>query len=459
MKHVTSIEPASFWGDRVAGPALRRDERGAVLVVGLALGAVLVAAIAELVALGGVVRAREAAQAVADASALENAIWHARGMNTAAALNVVMGSASAVLVLWRLMLAASTLARLASLVALPLGANAPTALTTSPLAPLLQADAGVEQRVRAMVVGLAAAQSSVARYTPLLAARSAADLARRAGSAEPVESFSASGWAASDAAPAPRLASPISLPLEADPTSLLCAQPAPGWHERVSAALQRVRAGAATASRVEPRTLAALGLEERAEPSTLVVRWAGLAEQMAPGVFCAPAAPAFDGLARDRGALAALERRRIERGAAPASDVEHALQTLARPSGDTLSAAARVWHPAHNGSVYLRSAAQLSSGVIAHAEMYFDCAASWERCAADAAWQPRWRARLRRVRALSQLLAAANDTASAWRPGRALPPAEPAPIGATLPSLRRGAGRDALLQALEDAAAESRLLH
>jgi hypothetical protein len=425
-----------------------------VLVVGLALGTILVAAIAELVALGSVVRTREAAQAAADAGALENAIWHARGMNTAAALNIVMGSASAVLVLWRLMLATSTLARLLAL-AVPLGTSAPHASGAAPLAPLLEADAGVQERVRAMLAGLAAAQASVAEYTPLLAARSAAELG---GAAEHVESFSASAWAAARGALPARLASPISLPLEAEPSSLLCAQPGPAWHDRVSAAIGRMRgAGAALEDRAEPSALAALGIEQHAEPSRLVVRWAGLSADMAPGVFCSPAAAAVDGLAFDRRALAAAERRRVERGAAPASDVARALEALARPGAD--SPAARVWSPAQNGNVYLRSAAQLASGVVAHAEMYFDCDETWERCVAQAAWQPRWRARLRRVRPLSRLLAAAGDAPSAWRPGRRLPPAEPAPLGDALPLTSRAAGDDPLARALEDAAPEPRLVH
>jgi hypothetical protein len=458
-----------------------RDERGAVLVVGLALGTILVAAIAELVALGSVIRAREAAQAAVDASALENAIWHARGMNTAAALNILMGSASAVLVLWRLLLAASTLARLATLLALPLGAGTSVSLPplaaqgelgASPLAPLLHADDGVEERVRAMVLGLAAAQASVAAYTPLLAARGATEFAGSAG--QRAEVFSASGWAAADAdavasgdaavsassPPARRLAQPISLPLEAAPAGLLCAEPAPGWNERLSAAARRLEpAGAAPAlsSPIEPAKLAALGIDGRGQPSTLVVHLAGLQRDLAPAVFCSSGRPALDGLARVQRTLTSAERRRIARGAAPARDIGRALEALARPSAALPPDVARVWGPARNGNVYLRSAAQLSGGMIAHAEMYFDCAGSWEPCAPEAAWQPRWRARLRRVRPLPELLAAAGDVASAWRPGRVLPPTEPELLGRALPPSQRPAS--ALARALENAAAESRLIH
>lgn len=37
-----------------------------------------------------------------------------------------------------------------------------------------------------------------------------------------------------------------------------------------------------------------------------------------------------------------------------------------------------------------------NNAAFAQAEYYFDCADSWEHCAADAAWMPRWTARLRR---------------------------------------------------------------
>jgi hypothetical protein len=460
--HPTRIDPPSGRRGRAASAVLRQNESGTVLVVGLALGAVLVASVAELVALGSVVRSREAAQAAADASALENAIWHARGMNAAVALNVVMGITSGVLVLWRLVLAASTLARLVALLALPLGVGAPAAsVGTSPLASLLDAGEGVEERLRAMLVGLAAAQTSVAAYTPLLAARGAAEL----GSAERVETFSASAWAAVADAPSPRLASPISLPLEVEPGALPCAQPVPGWHERVSAAVERASRGSAAPPRSsrgerERAALATLGIDERGDPSAIVVRWAGLADALAPGVFCSPAAPASDGLAQSQRELAAAERRRVERGGAPARDVERALAVLARPSPLGDIDAARVWGPARNGNVYLRSAAQLDSGTLAHSEMYFDCAGSWERCAPDAAWQPRWRARLRRVWPLSELLRAADDTASAWQPQRTLPPAEPELLGGALPPERRvTTGNDPLTRSLEDAASEPRFVH
>ena len=419
------------------GASLRGDQRGAILVVGIALGVVLIAAIAELVAVGSAVRAREAAQAAADASALENAVWHARGMNTVAALNLVMGTAVGVLVLWRLVLAASALASLAALVALPLGATpAPPSSVSAPssLAGLLAANAGVEDRVRWMLTGLGAAQAAVAAYTPRLAARGAT---RFAGSGERrVETFSASGWVASgwvaSADTAPRVASPASLPLEVERASLLCAQPSQGWEGRASAAVEgllRSDATAAARQPVGPHVLSALGIRQRGSPIAITARLAGLADDLAPGVFCSEAGPALDGLAALGRELAAAERRTAASSGTPP------LQAALRhgSSAAPLATPTRVWAPARNGNVYLRSAALLSipapassaapSGVVAHAEMYFDCTASWQRCAPDAAWQPRWRARLRQVRPLSELLAAAGDDARAWQPGRALPPA------------------------------------
>ena len=428
----------------------RGDARGALFVIAVALGALLVAAIAELAALSDATRAREAAQAAVDASALENAIWHARGMNTVASLNIVMGLAVGVLVLWRLVLAASALASL-TLVALPFAAGplpdasahaASAGPASPPLARLLGADVSIEQRVRQVVTGLAAAQAAVAAYTPLLAARSATAFAGSEG--RRLEMFSASRWIEADAselaasssarAAAPgntaltgsagRLASPDSLPLERDRVSLLCARPVSDWESRTVAAAERllptsVAAGwrDATARPIQPRALAALGIRERGSPSAIATRIAGLADTLAPRVFCAPVGPVF---ARFGAALGPL-------------------------AGSPLDGApTRVWGPARNGNVYLRSAARLSdagasargsrveASLLAHAEMYFDCDDRWERCAPDAAWQPRWRARLRRVQPLSTLLAAAHDDARAWRPGRELPPVEPESLAGTL---------------------------
>jgi hypothetical protein len=82
-------------------PRIAHDKRGAVMVVGVVMGALLVGALFHLASIGNAVMWRERAQ---DAAAFENAVWHARGMNLLASLNLIMQVVLSVLVLWRIAL-------------------------------------------------------------------------------------------------------------------------------------------------------------------------------------------------------------------------------------------------------------------------------------------------------------------------------------------------------------------
>lgn len=525
-----SISQTAAETDRPHVPCVQ-DERGAILIVGIALGLVLIAAIAELVSVGSSVRAQEAAQAAADASALENAIWHARGMNTVAASNIVMGSLLGVLVSWRLVLAGAVMANAAALppslgesdgmremaavssaavaadvapaAAAAIEANgvigarvassaAPTralagrassaavaantaVVSASTLAAIRRVDASLEQRAGWMLAGLSAAQATIAAYAPRLAARNTTAYGGSAG--RRIETFSASGWAAVESAPAGaatarvlgsgsttlatsgaprselrpdparRLASPISLPLELGP-ALLCEQPRADWAERALASVERSRLAASERERGAERA-AKLG---EFEPALMA------------DVFCSPAEPTLDALAAigsEPGALGATRARTAQAPGQGSAAVSH---TAIAP----VWAGAQVWAAARNGNVYLRSAARLGGpgqgALLAHAEMYFDCDADWAHCEPSAAWQPRWRARLRRVQPLATLLAAAHDDASAWRPAPELPPRAHEPLAGTLPlelaALRAASDvPDLLASVLSSAASEERFIH
>src|SRR5690349_5339008 len=87
-----------------AGNGLARDDRGAVMIVGVVMGALLVGALFHLASIGNAVLWRERAQDAADAAAFENAVWHARGMNLLVSLNLIMQVVLSVLVLWRIAL-------------------------------------------------------------------------------------------------------------------------------------------------------------------------------------------------------------------------------------------------------------------------------------------------------------------------------------------------------------------
>lgn len=76
---------------------LRADQRGAILITAVMMGAVLAAAVLYVLQVGDAIFVRERLQDAADATAFEAAVWHARGMNATAALNILMSAALAVL--------------------------------------------------------------------------------------------------------------------------------------------------------------------------------------------------------------------------------------------------------------------------------------------------------------------------------------------------------------------------
>jgi len=78
--------------------SLHADTRGAVLVVGVAMGLLMVGALWHIVSVGDAILWREQLQDGADSAAFENAVWNARGMNIIVFLNILMSAVMAVLV-------------------------------------------------------------------------------------------------------------------------------------------------------------------------------------------------------------------------------------------------------------------------------------------------------------------------------------------------------------------------
>jgi hypothetical protein len=111
-------------GARTRSPSrLAVDSRGAILVLGILLGAMLVSVLFHVASVGQAILWRENAQDAADAVAYEAALWNARGMNVIVALNLFLTLLLAILMFWRLalvvvttMLVVSALACAASLI-------------------------------------------------------------------------------------------------------------------------------------------------------------------------------------------------------------------------------------------------------------------------------------------------------------------------------------------------------
>lgn len=78
-----------------------RDERGAILLLAVFFGILLVALLYAVVGIGETLWAREGLQDAADAGAFSAAILHARGMNLIAFINIVMAALIAVLIACR----------------------------------------------------------------------------------------------------------------------------------------------------------------------------------------------------------------------------------------------------------------------------------------------------------------------------------------------------------------------
>ncbi len=85
-------------------PRLGSDQRGAILVLGLVLGAFMVGLLFHVVGVAHALMWREVAQDAADHTAYESAVWNARGMNVVVALNIFMAIVMAVLIAWRMIM-------------------------------------------------------------------------------------------------------------------------------------------------------------------------------------------------------------------------------------------------------------------------------------------------------------------------------------------------------------------
>src|SRR6516225_1184151 len=126
---------------------LRRDEEGAVVLIGLFMSVVLVGVLHYMMSVGDSIVARQNVQDGADATAYAAAVYHARGMNVIAMLNLIMAAVLAVLVALKvfqvLLVAANILSCL--LIPVPIFGQAVAA-------PVCEATANVEPRLEQLIL-------------------------------------------------------------------------------------------------------------------------------------------------------------------------------------------------------------------------------------------------------------------------------------------------------------------
>jgi hypothetical protein len=158
--------------------SLVEDSRGAILVLGIVVGALLVGSLWHLAAIGDAMAWRERAQDAADAGAFENAVWNARGMNVIVAINLVMTLVLGVLILWRIALILVTLALIISAVlcVVTLGTGCGFAGVVARVeTQMLRYDQRVAENVVRVLTAMSVAEVAVATVTPVIGWRSAAD--------------------------------------------------------------------------------------------------------------------------------------------------------------------------------------------------------------------------------------------------------------------------------------------
>lgn len=152
--------------------SLASDTRGAILIIGIVAGAILVGALWHIASVGDAILWRERAQDAADAAVFENAVWHARGMNMCAALNIVMAAVLSILVIWRTVLilvtVALVIATILCVVTLGTGCGFAGAVLRVETF-MLRNDNKVANGVVRVIGAMNAAQVAVATATPVVA--------------------------------------------------------------------------------------------------------------------------------------------------------------------------------------------------------------------------------------------------------------------------------------------------
>jgi len=160
-------------------PGLRRDRRGAILVAAVFMAVFLVGTLWYLVGIGDAAIYREKMQDGSDAVAFASAVYHARGMNIIAVLNLIMAAALAVLIAFKIaeILAFTIAAITAALCPFTGGATCTIAAESLEIGETLHNDIipAVQKVVDTILTACSESQRWVARITPWVgAARGAA---------------------------------------------------------------------------------------------------------------------------------------------------------------------------------------------------------------------------------------------------------------------------------------------
>ena len=410
---------------------LLRDNRGAVMVVGVFMAAFLVGSLWYIIGIGDAVIYRERMQDGADAAAYAAAVYHARGMNMIAMLNIIMAAILAILVAFKLLQLINWIAMAVSCALSWTGIGAAVCSLTSSLeSPIAQAVNAAQKLVDTALPVLSKTQVGIAVAMPWVAEAKSVQVASQYYD-KPVKSGGTLSTSLIPLVPSPKLG----LPVQEDDYAFLCKKageyvgklvfsPFGGFGDWVAGVVGNIVGtfpgffcGDSGGSGGYSGNLGAVISDKTIED--LVKK--GCEEQR-------------DKLPQNQQAAFDLDKC-IEDGIKDVKEAMKKLSTSSAGSGGSQTntngkTSKRVFDDAHNGNGYFQIYAVVSGddeyprkaekGVkiaawnqslatppapwgkvgFAQAEFYYDAAGSWDGMKEDAMWNMRWRARMRRVRPL-----------------------------------------------------------
>ncbi len=209
-------------GNATLAGGLRADQRGAVMVVGVFMAAFLVGSLWYIIGIGDAILFRERMQDGADAVAFSAAVYHARGMNIIAMINIIMAAILGILIAFKLVQLINSIAMAVSCaLCYSIGGSAvacPICGFTTGFSPVIaDAVATAEQMVNVTLPILSKTQVGVAVAMPWIAQDKAKTIASTQYT-EPVQEGGFISVSLVPFVPTERLG----LPVQEEPYSKLC---------------------------------------------------------------------------------------------------------------------------------------------------------------------------------------------------------------------------------------------
>jgi hypothetical protein len=437
-----------------SGPQpLQYDERGAIIVPALVMGALITGALMYVFGVGDGIHFRMGMQDAADVTAFKGAVWHARGMNALSVLNVLMTLVLAVFAILRVVEIVLLFVSLIPLV----GELGPA----ETLAGLVEAEPEIYEVLNTVLLGLEKAEDGVSAAVPYVAFAEAKSTATAADTI----------WPFSMGLVPPRLDAslgqetrrpsylPAALPVQPGKFGLLCGRAVTFLPNQAAAAADRLGLPGPFTSIANTVIDDVLTHVLGSGDGLFCQPIDGLLTSLIDIVFgkledaCDAARQEDDKLEdadqekRDREAAAkngGKEKPSTGRGAGARRRANGSTRdpldcgAATSPGGvaklEFAEVPAVMWGPAANGNAFMhvwswakgqprllgaarqgigiagggvRPSVTPSSGGSATGEYYFDCDDTWaDHCKEAAPWAPNWTARIRRYRAPGEELAA-----------------------------------------------------